>query len=149
MKVPVQTLNDAINVRARLTSPAVTTPITDAARVEQDRAAQRALLFRRGPSTGNRVLPAGDFRFSRTERLRLELPIPSDAATGTGRFLDRKAQPLQIPVQVADKTDADGQRWLTADATLSALGAGDYVVELSYTVGTAEQRVATGIRVTR
>jgi VWFA-related protein len=149
VKVPVQTLNDAINVRARLTSPAVTTPITDAARVEQDRAAQRALLFRRGPSTGNRVLPAGDFRFSRTERLRLELPIPSEAATGTGRFLDRKAQPLQIPVQVADKTDADGQRWLTADATLSALGAGDYVVELSYTVGTAEQRVATGIRVTR
>ena len=108
VKVPVQGVSDAINVRARLTSDAVTTPITDAARVEPDRAAQRALLFRRGPSTGNRVLPAGDFRFSRTERLRLELPIPADATTGTGRFLDRNAQPLQIPVQVADKTDADG-----------------------------------------
>jgi hypothetical protein len=38
---------------------------------------------------------------------------------------------------------------VTADATLSALGAGDYVVELTYTTGPTEQKVVTAIRVTR
>ena len=80
--------------------------------------------------------------------MHLELPI-STATPGTGRFLDRNAQPLQIPVQVGEKTDADGQRWLTADATLSALGAGDYVLEISLTTDGTERRVLTGIRVTR
>ena len=76
----------------------------------------------------------------------------SQAATpnsGPARLLDRNAQPLQIPVQVGEKTDVDGQRWLTADATLSALGAGDYVLEVTLTADGTERRVLTGIRVTR
>jgi hypothetical protein len=149
VNVPVQGARDTIDVRARVTSEAVTTPLSDLARVETQPAALQALLFRRGPSTGNRVVPAADFRFSRTERLRLELPIPAGATTGTGRFLDRNAQPLQVPVQVADRTDPAGQRWLTADATLAPLGAGDYVVEVTYTAQGIEQRVLTAIRVTR
>jgi hypothetical protein len=79
----------------------------------------------------------------------LQLPLSADAKRGTGRFLDRNAQPLQIPVQIGEKQDPDGQRWLTADATLSALGAGDYVVEITVVNGGAEQRVLTPVRVTR
>ena len=149
VNVPVQGARDTIDVRARVTSETVPTPLSDVARVETQRAASQALLFRRGPSTGNRVVPAADFRFSRTERLRLELPIPAGATTGTGRFLDRNAQPLQVPVQIADRTDPAGQRWLTADATLAPLGAGDYVVEISYTAQGTEQRILTAVRVTR
>ena len=52
-------------------------------------------------------------------------------------------------LQVGEKQDPDGQRWLTADAILSALGAGDYVVEVTVLNGGAEQRVLTPIRVTR
>ena len=120
----------------------------DAAKLDLDPARQQPLLFRRGLSTGNRVQPAASFQFSRTERLHLELPIGT-ATPGSGRFLDRNTQPLQIPVQVGEKTDGEGQRWLTADATLSALGAGDYILEITVLNGGGEQRVLTPIRVTR
>ena len=42
-----------------------------------------------------------------------------------------------------------GQRWLTADITLAALGAGDYVVELTTGDAAAQKKVLTAIRVTR
>ena len=150
IKVAVPDATGAIDVRARLSAvngPAV--PLTEGARVDSATASAQPLLYRRGPSTGNRQQPAADFRFSRTERLRLELPIAADVTLGGGRFLDRNAQPLQIPVQIAERQDTDGQRWLTADAVLSALGAGDYLIEVSYTAGGVKRDVLTAIRVTR
>jgi hypothetical protein len=105
--------------------------------------------FKRGLSTGNRLLPAASFEFSRTDRLQLQVPLTSGAKPGTGRFLDRTAQPLQIPVQVGEKTDEDGQRWLVADAVLAPLAPGEYVIELSFTNGGGERKVLTAIRVTR
>ena len=138
----------ALDIRARITPASGGTPLQDVAKLDLDPALQQPLLFRRGMSTGNRLQPAAGFQFSRTDRLHLELPI-STATPGTGRLLDRNAQPLQIPVQVGEKTDADGQRWLTADATLSALGAGDYVLEVTLNTDGTERRVLTGIRVTR
>jgi hypothetical protein len=148
IKVPVQAATGPVDVKARLSAEGATgEPMADAARV--DPAATAPLLFRRGPSTGNRVQPAADLRFSRTERLHLELPIPPDAALGAGRILDRNGQTLQVPLAVADKQDADGQRWLTADTTLSPLGAGDYLLEVAFTAAGTERKVVTAIRVTR
>jgi VWFA-related protein len=149
VKIPVEAAGDAIDVRARVTAAGAASPASDSARVDLQRPAAEPLLYRRGPSTGNRVQPAADFRFSRTERLRLELPLTADAVPGAARFMDRNAQPLQLPVQVGEKTGDDGQRWLTADATLAALGPGDYIVEVAYTAAGVEQRVLTAVRVTR
>ena len=150
VRIPVQAGTDGtVDIRVRLTPAAGGSPLMDAAKLDLDPALLQPLLFRRGLSTGNRVQPAAGFQFSRTDRLHMELPIATTATPGAGRFLDRNAQPLQIPVQVGEKTDAEGQRWLTADATLSALGAGDYVVEVTLTADGAERRVLTGIRVTR
>ena len=125
------------------------TPMSEVVKVTADPKALEPLMFKRGLSTGNRLQPSASFEFSRTERLQLQLPLAGEAKPGSGRFLDRNAQPLQIPVQVGEKQDPDGQRWLTADATLSALGAGDYVVEVTVLNGGGEQRVLTPIRVTR
>ena len=130
IKVAVPDGAGVIDVRARLTAASGSAvPLTEGARVDSATGSAQPLLYRRGPSTGNRQQPAADFRFSRTERLRLELPIAADVTPGGGRLLDRNAQPLQIPVQIAERQDADGQRWLTADAVLSALGAGDYLID--------------------
>ena len=149
VKVPVQPGSaDNLDVRARLNPASGGTPVSDAAKLDLDPSLMQPLLFKRGQSTGNRLQPAAGFVFSRTDRLHLELPVTT-AAPGAARLLDRNAQPLQIPVQVGEKTDPEGQRWLTADATLSALGAGDYVVELTLTADGTERRVLTGIRVTR
>ena len=147
VKVPVQSGDGQIDIRARLTAEGVTEPLQDAVRL--DAASEQPLLFRRGLSTGNRVQPAADFRFSRTDRLRLELPVNDGVVPGTARLLDRNAQPLQMPVQVGEKTGEDGQRWITGDAILSALGAGDYLIELTVTTAGAERRILTPIRVTR
>ena len=140
---------ESVDVDARVTPAGEGTPLSEVVKVTADPKALEPLMFKRGLSTGNRQQPSASFEFSRTERLQLQLPLVGETKPGSGRFLDRNAQPLKIPVQVGEKQDPDGQRWLTADATLSALGAGDYVVEVTVLNGGAEQRVLTPIRVTR
>ena len=150
--IPVQGAVTSIDVRGRLTSPdPAVTPFAETIRLDVSPGAPpQPLLFRRGPATGNRLQPAADFQFSRNERARLELPVRPDTKPGLGRLLDRTGQELKVPVTIGERTDpATGQRWLTADVTLAALGAGEYVVEVSALGAGAEQRVLTAIRVTR
>jgi len=140
-----------VSIRARLVpTEGGSIPLTDMLRVETASSGAQPLLFRRGVTTGNRVVPAADLRFSRTERLRLELPVEGDAKPGGGRLLDRAGQPLQVPVTVGERLDeATGQRWITADVVLAALSGGDYAVEIEV-VGTGKsQRVVSAIRVVR
>jgi VWFA-related protein len=134
----------SIRVRLKPTDGAVT-PLQDAVRLAADASAS-PLYFRRGPTTGNRLVPAADLRFSRTERMRLEIPVRPDVKAGAGRLLDRAGQPLQIPVTVTERADdATGQHWVTADVTLGPLAPGDYGIE----VAVANERIVTAIRVTR
>jgi VWFA-related protein len=149
VKLEVDGGAESVEIDARVTPAGEGTPLSEVVKVTADPKALEPVMFKRGLSTGNRLQPSASFEFSRTERLQLQLPLSADAKPGTGRFLDRNAQPLQIPVQIGEKQDPDGQRWLTADATLSALGAGDYVVEITVVNGGAEQRVLTPVRVTR
>jgi hypothetical protein len=111
------------------------------------------LLFRRGVTTGNQLLPAADMRFSRTERARLEFPVgpgPRDGKAIKGQVLDRGGLPTQVPVRVAERTDeTSGQRWITADVTLAALSPADYGIEVVIEREGTEQRVLTPIRVVR
>ncbi len=140
-----------IGIRARLIpAEGGSIPLSDMLRLETGSSGVQPLLFRRGATTGNRLLPAADLRFSRTERVRLELPVEGDAKPGSGRLLDRAGQPLQVPVVVGERLDeATGQRWITADLALAALSGGDYAVEIEV-VGTGKsQRVVSAIRVVR
>jgi len=54
-------------------------------------------------------------------------------------------------VTAGERVDAHtGQRWLTADLILAALGAGDYAVEMTALLPSGERRVVTtAIRVIR
>ena len=139
-----------IDVRARVTSAdSAASPFMDTMRVDADPSSMQPLLFRRGVTTGNRVLPAADFRFSRTERIRLDLAAAAEIKPVSGRLLDRGGQPLQVPVTVGERTDAaSGQRWITADVVLAPLSPGDYAIEVTVQ-GAQEQRIITAIRVTR
>ena len=141
-------ISEAIDVRARVSAAGAST-LMDSFPVDLAGPAIQPLLFRRGVTTGNRQLPAADFRFSRTERLHLEIPVGADIKPGTGRMLDRAGQPLQVPVTVGERTDAaSGQRWITADVTLAPLSAGDYAIEIVLQ-GPSQDRVLTGVRVAR
>jgi VWFA-related protein len=140
-----------IDVQARLTATDATTPpVTDGIRVTARTDSVTPLLFRRGPTTGNRQLPAADLRFSRIDRVRLEAPIGPDDKPGDGRVLDRNGQPLGVPLTVGERTDAaSGQRWLTADLNLAPLAPGDYGIEVGVLRSGIDARVITAIRVVR
>jgi VWFA-related protein len=135
-----------LSVRVRLRPVEGTaSALQDAVQLPPDTSAA-PLYFRRGATTGNKLLPAADLRFSRTERVRLEIPVAADAKSGAGRLLDRAGQPLEVPVTVSERTDeTTGQHWVAADVNLGPLAPGDYGIE----VGFGKERVVTAIRVTR
>jgi VWFA-related protein len=141
----------ALDVRVRMsgTDPAAERAI-DSVNMDVLSSVGHPLLFRRGPTTGNRLQPVATFHFSRTERVRLEAPMAADVKPGSGRVLDKAGQPLTIPVTVGERTDArTGERWLTADITLAALAPGDYAIEITAIAPSGEQRVVSAIRVAR
>jgi VWFA-related protein len=108
------------------------------------------VVLHRGPSTGNQVQPASGRIFPRSERLRLELEAAAETPVWTGVLLDRNGNKTVVPVVTADRTDtASGQRWLTADVTLAPLGPGEYVIELTVTGGSRQEKTLTAIRVTQ
>jgi VWFA-related protein len=123
------------------------------ARAQGRQAARRAdepAVFHRGPSTGNQLQPAAGHVFPRSERVRIEMEAAADAPAWTGVLLDRNGNKTVVPVAVAERSDtATGQRWLTADITLAPLGPGDYVVELTTTKGSEQQKTLVAIRVTQ
>jgi hypothetical protein len=143
-----------VDVRAQLSSDAGTSPpLMDGIRVAVGSPELQPVLFRRGVTTGNRLLPAADMRFSRTERVHLEIPVgpgPRDGKPVQGQVLDRGGAPTQIPVRVGERTDeGSGQRWITADVTLAALSPADYAIEIAVQRDAGEQKVVTPIRVVR
>jgi hypothetical protein len=114
------------------------------------RAAGDPVVLHRGPSTGNQVQPADGRIFPRSERIRLEIEAASGAPVWTGALLDRNGTKTAVPLVTGERTDAaTGQRWLTADITLAPLGPGDYVVELTTTVGSQQNKNLIAIRVTQ
>ena len=108
------------------------------------------LFYRRGPTTANRQVPTADLRFTRADRVHLELPVTASTQPGSGRLLDRTGQPLAVPVTIAERTDAEtGQKWITADLILAPLAPADYGVEIGVTDAGTETRVIAGLRVVR
>jgi VWFA-related protein len=108
-------------------------PLTDTARVVVPNTLPvtgDGLLWRRGPSTGPRFVLTADARFLRSERIRVELPTRS-AAPAAARMLDRLGNPNQVPVQVSERVDGDGLRWIAGEAVLAALAPGDYAIEIT------------------
>jgi VWFA-related protein len=149
LTTPVQ--SGTLDVRATLVgNGGEADPFSDVLRLDLASSIGQPMLFRRGASTGNRLVPAASFQFSRTERARLEFPAAAEGNAATGRLLDKAGEPLAIPVTIGERTDAQtGQRWVTADIVLAPLSAGDYAVELTRGEAGAQQKIVTAIRVTK
>ena len=132
-------------VRVRLTSGADTGQVlSDTARVvlTETTSLGEAVMWRRGPTTGLQHRRTADPRFLRSERLRFE-HATSLTGAAKARLLDRNGNPLNVPVQVTEREDTGGFRWIVVDASLAPFAPGDYAIEL--TQGTAKQ--VTGFRV--
>ncbi|MBA3640054.1 MAG: VWA domain-containing protein [Acidobacteria bacterium] len=151
--VPVVLASNAtepIDVRVRV-GQGSGLPLTDMLKIDavSSDGLGHPMLYRRGPSTGNRVQAAGSPLYLRTERVRLEIPASADTKMSGARVLDRNGLAFELPVTTAERTDEAGQRWLTAEVILAALAPGDYIIEMSGTVKGAAKTVLSAIRIVR
>ena len=92
-----------------------------------------AIYLKRGPTTGNKDVPAADLRFRRSERIRVAV-LGGEGGAATARLLDRNGKPLPLPV-TAGAQEIDGAAFDTADLALTPLAPGDYVIEITTTGG--------------
>jgi VWFA-related protein len=98
--------------------------------------------YRAGAPASAPWRPIAIFQFRRTERMRLEFPVLKTIDAQTARLLDRKGQPLQVPVTI----NAAGPM-LVAEVNLAPLSIGDYVLEVVAKAGDVSEQRLTGIHV--
>lgn len=103
-------------------------------------------VFRRGPSTGLAFQATSDVKFRRVERLRLEIPSAAVPETLSARLLDRGGKDLSIPVATAQRDDG-GVHYATAEAVLSSLAPGEYLIEVTATSGSQKAKALLAFRV--
>jgi hypothetical protein len=107
---------------------------------------RQALVFRRGPSTGTRFEPTADLRFRRTERIRVEVPLPEDGAKPGGRLLNKLGVAMELPVVVATRQDPSGPAWISGELALAPLAPGDYAIELGFADGSTQRKAIAPFR---
>jgi VWFA-related protein len=105
-----------------------------------------AVMHRSGPFTGRAFQPTADARFRRGERLRVDVAVAGPAPTMSARLLDRKGQPLPVPVATAVR-DETYLRIASAELAVAPLALGDYLVELSLQRGSRSDRVVLAVRI--
>ena len=103
------------------------------------------MMFRRGPFTGAGWIGAGDPRFRREERIKVEVAVSGPMSGSSVRLLDRTGKPLAIPVTAAER-DEDSARIVSGEAVLAPLGLGDYLLEVTITQGETTQKVLAAFR---
>jgi VWFA-related protein len=103
-------------------------------------------LLRRGPFTGAGFVPTADVKFRRAERIRITVSLGVQPAALTGRLLDRRGQPLAVPVTV-EAHDESGRPAALAEAALNSLAPGDYLIELALGDGRTTRTVLAAFRI--
>ena len=108
------------------------------------------LLYRGAPGAAAEFQPAAYPQFRRTEVLRAEALIGSDATGLSGRLLDRTGKPMAVPVAVTERADETaGRRWLVSELALAPLTTGEYVLALAVERRGERQEILTAFRVVR
>ena len=98
------------------------------------------VAFRAGAPAASPWRPLAAFHFRRTERVRIEWPVLAAIDGYEARLLDRKEQPLQVPITVAAR-DGD-TKVVAADLNLAPLSIGEYLIELTAkSAGTVERKL--------
>lgn len=110
-------------------------------------AAGSARLLRRGPFSGAGWQPAGDLRFRRQERVRVEVPVGGAFTGSTTRLLDRTGKALGIPVAPLAPSSSSAAAVTGGELTLAPLAAGDYLLETTIESGGGTEKVLAAFRI--
>jgi VWFA-related protein len=102
--------------------------------------------LRRGPSTGLSYARATKAEFRRTERLRIEVPMPAGAAHAEAQLLNARDQvmPLVVAYSTAER---DGKTIGIAEVVLAPLAESDYKLRVSFAVNGETQAIAYAFRI--
>ncbi|HET7695607.1 MAG TPA: VWA domain-containing protein [Vicinamibacterales bacterium] len=130
-------------VAVRLVSPAAP-PADDWAKLP---AARRKLIadpiaYRSSSRIATR--PVAAFEFARNERIRVEWPVLSSLDRRDVRLLDRSGKPIPVGLPLAEDVE---KKQLVLEMSLSGLGRGDYLFELTAGSGEAVERSLLAIRI--
>ena len=104
------------------------------------------LIYRATPSSRSPLLPVAGFDFRRTERVHVDWPITGPLDRREARLLGRNGQPIAVNITLTER-EVDGRLMLGLDALLAPLAPGDYVIEVTATIGTTTETRLVGIRV--
>ena len=104
------------------------------------------LIYRATPSSRSPLLPVAGFDFRRTERVHGDWPITGPLDRREARLLGRNGQPIAVNITLTER-EVDGRLMLGLDALLAPLAPGDYVIEVTATIGTTTETRLVGIRV--
>ena len=100
--------------------------------------------FRSGPR--GLAIPVALFEFTREERLKLDWPVLATLDHSEVHLLDRYGQPLRHRVSVKEQDGGPGPH-LVSELSFTALGRGDYVVELAATAAGVTERKLLAFRI--
>jgi hypothetical protein len=96
-----------------------------------------AIAFRTGPRMPTR--PVATFEFARNERIRAEWPVLAPLDRREVRLLDRTGKPLPVELPLAEDP---ATKTVVVEMSLSGLGRGDYLIELTAgAAGVTEKRL--------
>jgi VWFA-related protein len=98
-------------------------------------------VFRSGPRA--LAVPVALFEFERDDRMKLDWPILAPLDRVEIRLLDRNGQPLRHKLAVKEQKE---DRRLIAELSFTALGRGDYVVELTATAAAQTEQKLLAFR---
>jgi VWFA-related protein len=155
LRVPVPAGQTAGEYAVRLTTkPAGTTlGSTETLRVVLPKAPAagavatgQPIAFRRGPFSGPNWQPAGDLRFRRQERVKVEFSVAGPMTGSSVRLLDRSGNPLGVPVIAAEREE-NGGKVVSGEVMLAPLTVGDYVLEATINEGTTTHKVLAAFRI--
>lgn len=104
---------------------------------ELSRPEASAVISRQGPFLFRNGQPVARFVCARTDKVRVEWPSGPVQPGLSARLLDKRGQPLPVPLTVHDNTPAAPHR-VIVELSLAPLTRGDYLVELS---GGGERRL--------
>ena len=88
--------------------------------------------------------PVAAFEFARNERIRVEWPVLATLDRREVRLLDRSGKPLPVEIPLAEDPRTHGA---VVEMSLSGLGHGDFLIELTAGAGSVVERRLLALRV--
>ena len=101
-----------------------------------------ALAYRSASRAATR--PVAAFEFARNERVRIEWPVLAPLDRRDVRLLDKAGKPLPVDLPLAEDPATHA---VVVEMSLSGLGRGDYLIELTAGAGTTTERRLLAVRI--